>query len=185
MDMPGRRTDATTNVPGRIVVGTSGPTSTTSPKLSWPVTRKSSPGGAAPYSAALISLSVPSTPTRSTLTLTPRPPGTSVTSGSGISRRWIEFGFPGWTAMAFTAATDSFRPGLLQLTRRSAELLMPGSGGGQARSPRMVSAVPARQNPCRAAHPRDRPALPSSEPVECPGGSDLHHDLHRGALLLA
>ncbi len=101
MEDPGRRTLATANVPGRIVSGTFGPTSTTWPKLSWPVTRKSSPGGAAPYSAALISLSVPSTPTRSTFTSTPRPSGTSATRGFGISRRWIEFGVPGWTAIAF------------------------------------------------------------------------------------
>ena len=37
------------------------------------MTRKSHPAGEAPYSAAFISLSVPSTPTRSTLTNTPRP----------------------------------------------------------------------------------------------------------------
>src|SRR3954451_16958891 len=77
---------ATTSVPGQSVDGTFGPTSSTRPKLSWPVTRKSSPGGAAPYSAALISLSVPSTPTRSTRTFTPRPSGMSPTLGSGLSR---------------------------------------------------------------------------------------------------
>src|SRR5215475_12020444 len=101
MDMPGRRTDATTNVPGRIVVGTSGPTSTTRPKLSCPVTRKSSPGGAAPYSAALISLSVPSTPTRSTFTRTPRPFGTSDSDGLASSARCTLLGRPGTTAIAF------------------------------------------------------------------------------------
>src|ERR687884_176897 len=101
---PGRRTLATTYVPGRIVSGTFGPTSTTRPKLSWPVTRKSSPGGAMPYSAALISLSVPSTPTRSTLTSTPRPSGTSVTSGRRTSLRCIVFGRPGKTAIAFIVA---------------------------------------------------------------------------------
>src|SRR5919198_1411585 len=63
--------------------------------------RKSSPGGGAPYSAALISLSVPSTPTRRTRTSTPRPSGTSATDGFGTSSRWIELGLPGVTAMAF------------------------------------------------------------------------------------
>src|SRR5439155_15532446 len=54
-----------------------------------------------PYSAALISLSVPSTPTRSTFTSTPRPPGTSSSVGSSSSARCAEPGFPGWTAIAF------------------------------------------------------------------------------------
>src|ERR671922_63276 len=98
---PGRRTLATTYVPGRIVSGTFGPTSSTTPKFSCPMIRKSSPGGAAPYSAALISLSVPSTPTRRTRTRTPRPPGTSSTDGFGMSSRWIESALPGWTAIAF------------------------------------------------------------------------------------
>src|SRR5918911_1558654 len=101
MLVPGRRTLATTYPPGRIVSGTFGPTSTTRPKFSCPMTRKSAPGGAAPYSASLISLSVPSTPTRSTSTRTPLPPGTSSTLGRGISSRWIEFGLPGVTAIAF------------------------------------------------------------------------------------
>src|SRR5919204_2239345 len=98
---PGRRTLATTKPPGRIVSGTFGPTSTTRPKFSWPITRNSSPGGAAPYSASLISLSVPSTPTRSTCTRTPFPSGTSSTAGFGMSWRWIELRLPGVTAMAF------------------------------------------------------------------------------------
>src|SRR6266699_134283 len=84
-----------------MVVGTLGPTSTTWPKLSWPVTRKSSPVGAAPYSAALISLSVPSTPTRSTLTSTPRPFGTSDTDGLASSAKCTLLGRPGTTAIAF------------------------------------------------------------------------------------
>src|SRR5882724_708237 len=63
--------------------------------------RYSSPEGAAPYSAALISLSVPSTPTLRILISTPRPSGTSSTQGFGTSRRWIVFGFPGITARAF------------------------------------------------------------------------------------
>src|SRR5206468_7872720 len=65
------------------------------------MTRKASPSGGAPYSAALISLSVPSTPTRNTLTRTPLPPGMSCTDGSGKSARWTESGLPGNTAMAF------------------------------------------------------------------------------------
>src|SRR5262249_51239002 len=68
------------------------------------MTRTSNPGGAAPYSAALISLSVPSTPTRSTLTRTPRPSGTSPTVGIGRSARCTLLGIPGRTAMAFIAA---------------------------------------------------------------------------------
>src|SRR5438552_1733688 len=64
--------------------------------------RKSSPSGAAPYSAALISLSVPSTPTRRTRTSTPRPSGTSPTDGFGTSSRWIEPASPGVTAIALT-----------------------------------------------------------------------------------
>ena len=51
--------------------------------------------GAFPYSAALISLFVPSTPTRNTFTRTPRPPAMSVTFGMGISSKCIEFGLPG------------------------------------------------------------------------------------------
>src|SRR5207249_9150744 len=59
------------------------------------------PSGAAPYSAALISLSVPSTPTRSTLTSTPRPPGTSDSDGLASSARCTLLGRPGTTAIAF------------------------------------------------------------------------------------
>src|SRR5438067_6433261 len=65
------------------------------------MTRKSYPGGAAPYSAALISLSVPSTPTRRILTSTPRPSGTSDTDGLASSARCTLLGRPGTTAMAF------------------------------------------------------------------------------------
>src|SRR4051812_40805939 len=99
--MPGRRTDATTIVPGTIVDGTFAPTSTTRPSDSCPVIRYSCPSGASPYSAALISLSVPSTPTRSTSTRTPRPSGISSSDGSGTSRKCIELGMPGRTATAF------------------------------------------------------------------------------------
>src|SRR3989442_12315611 len=63
--------------------------------------RESSPGGAAPYSPAVISLSVPSTPTRRILTNTPRPWGTSSSRGLGTSRKWMLFGLPGMTQMAF------------------------------------------------------------------------------------
>src|SRR5262249_40878164 len=80
------------------------------------MTRKLNPGGAAPYSAALISLSVPSTPTRKTFTSTPRPPGTSSTEGLGSCPRCIEFGLPGKTAMAFIIAV----PGLDELSARTA-----------------------------------------------------------------
>src|SRR2546429_1394201 len=65
------------------------------------MTRKSYPGGAAPYSAALISLSVPSTPTRKTLTSTPRPFGSSAPEGLFSSARWTLFAFPGNTLIAF------------------------------------------------------------------------------------
>src|SRR4029078_9866332 len=54
-----------------------------------------------PYSAALISLSVPSTPTRSTRTNTPRPFDMSLTFGAGSSVRWTVFGILGLTAIAF------------------------------------------------------------------------------------
>src|SRR6266566_2118832 len=80
---------------------TRAPTSSTMPKLSWPSTRKGLPSGASPYSAALISLSVPSTPTRSTRTSTPRPPGMSLTAGFGSSARCTDPGWPGKTAIAF------------------------------------------------------------------------------------
>src|ERR671928_397391 len=115
---PGRRTLATTYVPGVIVSGTFRPTSSTTPKLSWPMTRKSSPGGAAPYSAATISLSVPSTPTRSTRTSTPRPSGTWSSDGFGISTRWIEPASPGVTAIAFMARLSRARA--LRYSRRVA-----------------------------------------------------------------
>src|SRR5439155_22687856 len=65
------------------------------------MTRKSYPGGAAPYSAALLSLSVPSTPTRRTFTNTPRPFGTWSTEGFGRSATWTLLGFPGNTLIAF------------------------------------------------------------------------------------
>jgi len=51
--------------------------------------------GAAPYSPALISLSVPSTPTRSRRTSTPRPFGISSSDGMGSSARWTESFCPG------------------------------------------------------------------------------------------
>src|SRR5207302_907588 len=55
-----------------------------------------------PYSAALISLSVPSTPTRKTLTSTPpRPFGSSAPEGLFSSARWTLFAFPGNTLIAF------------------------------------------------------------------------------------
>src|SRR6266496_3546025 len=95
---PGRRTLATTYVPGVIVSGTFGPTSSTTPKFSWPMTRKSSPGGAAPYSAALISLSVPSTPTRRTRTGAPRPSGIAARAGldgRGVGVRVLRVGVDG------------------------------------------------------------------------------------------
>src|SRR5437773_1683775 len=71
------------------------------------MTRKSYPGGAAPYSAALISLSVPSTPTRRTLTRTPRPFGTSSSDGFASSARWTVPGMPGLTAIAFIGAASA------------------------------------------------------------------------------
>src|ERR687886_1973699 len=109
----GRRTLATTYPPGRIVSGTLGPTSSTRPKFSCPMTRKSSPGGAAPYSASLISLSVPSPPTRMTSTSTPRPSGTSSTLGAGRSARWMLPGLPGKTAIAFIENSSLRRDALL------------------------------------------------------------------------
>src|SRR5919198_124342 len=117
---PGRRTLATTKVPGVIVSGTFGPTSSTTPKFSCPMIRKSSPGGAAPYSAALISLSVPSTPTRRTRTRTPRPSGIASSDGFGTSSRWIEFGLPGVTAIAFMPRLS--HAGGLRYSRRVAQV---------------------------------------------------------------
>src|SRR5262245_35557874 len=102
---PGRRTVATTKSPGRKKL-TFGPTASTCPKPSWPTTRKSYPSGAAPYSAALISRSVPSTPTRRTRTSTPRPSGTSDGDGFASSARWTLFGRPGSTAIAFIVSSS-------------------------------------------------------------------------------
>src|ERR1051326_1108306 len=81
------------------------------------MTRKSYPSGAAPYSAALISRSVPSTPTRSTLTSTPRPSGISLVDGFGSSARWTVSGFPGKTAIAFIgfSSLESFTALLQEL----------------------------------------------------------------------
>src|SRR6266540_2894683 len=92
------------------------------------MTRKSSPGGAAPYSASLISLSVPSTPTRRTCTRTPLPPGTSSRLGRGISSRWIELRFPGVTAIAFMPRLSRLPPlrysrSVTQVEAAEAELL--------------------------------------------------------------
>src|SRR5215468_7211558 len=101
MLVPGQRTMATTYSPGFTSV-TFSATSTTWPKLSCPSTRKLYPGGAAPYSAALISLSVPSTPTRRTRTSTPLPLGTDLISGFSRSARCALLALPGMTATAFT-----------------------------------------------------------------------------------
>src|SRR5262245_19966739 len=68
-----------------------------------------------PYSAALISLSVPSTPTRSTLTSTPRPLGTSSSEGLGSCPRCIESGLPGKTAIAFIMVWPGLGAGSLRL----------------------------------------------------------------------
>src|SRR5271166_4470309 len=82
------------------------------------MTRKSYPGGAAPYSAALISLSVPSTPTLRTFTSTPRPFGTWSREGLGKSATWTLLGFPGNTLMAFISISpDEFSLPLTQQPR--------------------------------------------------------------------
>ncbi len=98
---PGRRTVATTYMPGVMVLGTFGPTAITRPKFSWPVIRNLEPGGASPYLPSMISRSVPSTPTRSTCTSTPRPPAMSSRPGLETSSRCIEWGVWGNTASAF------------------------------------------------------------------------------------
>src|SRR6266508_5707467 len=131
-----------------MVSGAFGPTFSTIPKFSWPMMRKSSPGGAAPYSAALISLSVLSTPTRSTLTRTPRPPAISSTEGLGTSPTWIEPGLPGWTAIAF----------MPRLTRPGAAALQSLDGAGPlaaGRPARRGTAGGRRGGLCRA-HARVR-----------------------------
>src|SRR5437867_4341449 len=87
---------------------TRAPISATTPKLSWPSVRNGLPSGASPYSPALISLSVPSTPTRSTLTRTPRPFGMSSTFGLGSAARWTLSGLWGMTATAFIGSSSSF-----------------------------------------------------------------------------
>jgi AcrR family transcriptional regulator len=56
---------------------------------------------AVPYSAALISLSVPSTPTLNTFTSTPRPFGIWSSTGLVTSVRWTVLGLPVKTAIAF------------------------------------------------------------------------------------
>src|SRR5919199_3970664 len=178
---PGRRTLATTYVPGVIVSGTFAPTASTMPKFSWPMTRKSSPGGAAPYSAALISLSVPSTPTRRTFTSTPRPSAMSSTDGFGMSARWIEPAFPGWTAIAFTAGLS--RAG-------SAALQSPGGAAvvGRGRAARRGTAR-RRRGRLPHAHARIRRGdvarradvrlEPRRRPGGCPGGVDRRPARHR------
>src|SRR5829696_4372064 len=100
---PGRRTVATTSCPGEIAPGTAGPASTTTPRLSCPGISTSSPGGASPYSPEWSSLSVPSTPTLTTCTRTPRPSSTSATDGVGCSIRWRVRGWRGRMARAFIA----------------------------------------------------------------------------------
>src|SRR2546429_27285 len=65
------------------------------------MTRKSYPGGAAPYSAALISLSVPSTPTRRILTSPRRPFGLWSSEGFGKLAWWPLLGFPGNPLIVF------------------------------------------------------------------------------------
>src|SRR5215210_2477505 len=129
---PGRRTVATTKSPGLNSV-TFGPVASTCPKPSWPMTRKSEPSGAAPYSAALISLSVPSTPTFSTRTSTPRPSATSETSGAGISTRCTLPGLPGVTAIAFIT-----NPPVLRLISSGQSTLVLGPASEELRPVRFA-----------------------------------------------
>ena len=68
----------------------------TRPRDSCPMIRRSSPGGAAPYSPLMISRSVPQTPIACVWTRT----GPSSPGGSGMSVSATEPGLPGMTVMA-------------------------------------------------------------------------------------
>ena len=69
--------------------------------------RKSEPAGARPYSASLISRSVPSTPTRSTLTNTPLPPGIEEARTFADSTLYsVAAALPA----VLTVSTDGFNP---------------------------------------------------------------------------
>src|SRR5579875_1105754 len=90
----GRRTMPTTRSPGAKPEPAGA--SSTSPSDSWPIARRSSPGGAQPYSPAMISMSVPQTPTALVFTRT----GPSSSGGSGSSVRSTVFAFSGTTVTA-------------------------------------------------------------------------------------
>src|SRR5438128_6741853 len=100
----GRRTVATTRSPAFQPL-TFLPTSSTTPRFSWPRIRNSSPSGALPYRPWLISASVPQRPTRSIFTAT----WSGFIFGSGVSRMWIESFSPGFTTIAFMRSSLEIR----------------------------------------------------------------------------
>ena len=89
-----RRTMPTTRSPG-LNPDPAG-ASLTRPSDSCPITRRSAPGGAAPYSPLMISRSVPQMPMACVSTRT----GPSSPGGSGSSLSAMEPGWPGMTVMA-------------------------------------------------------------------------------------
>ena len=89
-----------TSTPGRDRRVTLGPTASTRPKFSWPMTRKSSPSGAGRTRAAMISRPCRRRRRAGLRTRTPRPSGTSSTVGRRMRRAWSDPGSPGRTASA-------------------------------------------------------------------------------------
>src|SRR6516164_8822038 len=101
-----RRTMPTTRSPAAKPVPCAA--ATTSPTDSCPMIRRSSPGGAQPYSPLMISRSVPHTPIACVRTRT----GPSCSGGSGMSARATEPGAPGTTVIARMVSGGSGRENL-------------------------------------------------------------------------
>src|SRR5271166_5449211 len=93
--------------------------SMTCPSDSWPITRRSAPAGAWPYSPLMISRSVPQTPTARVSTST----GPAASGGSGMSVSATESRRPGTTVIARIFGTELSRP------RRLGALRDGGTGG--------------------------------------------------------
>src|SRR5205809_7546361 len=187
----GRRTIVTTRSPRARRV-TAGPTSTTCPSDSWPITRCSEPAGGVPYWKAQISRSVPHTPTSSMRSLTAV--GDARGGGScSISWTWR---LPGKTATAFMHgsfrgtprscgfdATERARvsarrsyavPADISTSWRAARHARAlGDGHLRGRSPRPRSSSAAGPEPLEDGRGLD------AELVRARLGEELHRDLLR------
>src|SRR5438034_1643252 len=189
----GRRTVVTTRSPRARRV-TSGPTSTTCPSDSWPITRCSEPAGGVPYWKAQISRSVPHTPTSSMRSLTSV--GAARRGGScSISWTWR---LPGTTATAFMHgsfrgtprscgfdATERARVSARRSYAVPADISTSWRAARQARALATLAAVgaPHGSGPRTSSAARPEPLEDGrrldAELVRARLGEDLHRDLLR------